>query len=52
MDVEIIDIDEQPELAKQYGITSVPTFIVYVCGKKAVRTQGHQRGGLPDALWV
>ena len=39
MDVEIIDIDAQPELAKQYGVTSVPTFFVYLCGKTAVRTQ-------------
>ena len=39
VDVQIIDIDEQPELARQYGIASVPTFFVYVCGKKAVRTQ-------------
>jgi thioredoxin 1 len=39
VDVEIIDIDERPELAKQYGVTSVPTFFVYVCGKTAVRTQ-------------
>jgi len=39
VDVEIIDIDAQPDLAKQYGVTSVPTFFVYVCGRKAVRTQ-------------
>ena len=39
VDVQIIDIDEQPELARQYGVASVPTFFVYVCGKKAVRTQ-------------
>ena len=39
VDVEIIDIDAQPELAKQYGVTSVPTFFVYQCGKPAVRTQ-------------
>jgi thiol-disulfide isomerase/thioredoxin len=38
-EVEIIDIDEHAELAKQYGVTSVPTFFVYVCGKTAVRTQ-------------
>jgi thiol-disulfide isomerase/thioredoxin len=39
VEVEIIDIDAQPELAKQYGVASVPTFFVYVCGKRAVRTQ-------------
>ena len=38
-DVQIIDIDKQPELARQYGVSSVPTFFVYVCGKEAVRTQ-------------
>ena len=39
VDVQIIDIDEQPALARQYGVSSVPTFFVYVCGKEAVRTQ-------------
>lgn len=39
VEVEIVDIDKNPELARQYGVTSVPTFFVYVCGKKAVRTQ-------------
>lgn len=38
VDVQIIDIDERPDLARQYGITSVPTFIVYVCGREPVRT--------------
>ena len=38
VDVEIIDIDDRPDLAKKYGVTSVPTFIVYVCGKTPVRT--------------
>jgi thiol-disulfide isomerase/thioredoxin len=38
VDVEIIDIDAHPDLAKKYGITEVPTFIVYVCGKVPVRT--------------
>jgi len=39
VDVEIIDIDARPDLAAKYGVTSVPTFFVYVCGKIAVRTQ-------------
>jgi thiol-disulfide isomerase/thioredoxin len=38
VDVEITDIDEHPDLARKYGVTSVPTFIVYVCGKTPVRT--------------
>jgi thioredoxin 1 len=37
VDVEIIDIDAHPDLAKKYGVTEVPTFIVYVCGKAPVR---------------
>jgi len=39
VEVEIVDIDKNPELARRYGVTSVPTFFVYVCGKKTVRTQ-------------
>jgi len=39
VEVEIVDIDKHPELARRYGGTSVPTFFVYVYGKKAVRTQ-------------
>ncbi len=38
VDVEIIDIDAQPNLAAKYGVASVPTFFVYVCGKSTVRT--------------
>jgi len=39
VEVEIVDIDENPEMARRYGVTSVPMFLVYVCGRKAVRTQ-------------
>ena len=38
VDVKTIDIDGHSELARKYGVTSVPTFIVYVYGKKPVRT--------------
>jgi len=37
-DVEIIDIDAHPDLARKHGVTSVPTFIVYVSGRKPART--------------
>ena len=38
VDVEIIDIDAHPDLARKYAVTEVPTFIVYVCGNEPVRT--------------
>jgi hypothetical protein len=38
VDVQIIDIDQHPDLARKHGITSVPTFIIYICGKEPVRT--------------
>lgn len=39
VEVQIVDIDADPELARKYGVTSVPTFFVYVGGKQVVRTQ-------------
>ncbi len=37
--VWIIDIDKTPDFAIAYEITSVPTFLVYVEGKRTTRTQ-------------
>ena len=42
VDVEIIDIDAHSDLAKKHNVSSVPTFIVYVCGKAPVRTNDIQ----------
>lgn len=39
VDVQEVDIDANPEMTSRYEVTSVPTFFVYVCGRKAVRTQ-------------
>jgi len=39
VEVQIVDIDQHPELARKYGVTSVPTFFVYVHGQTTVRTQ-------------
>ena len=36
--VEIVDIDECPQIARQYSISLVPTFLIYVDGKKTERT--------------
>lgn len=38
VDVRRYDIDENPAMAKQYGITAVPTYIFYQCGRKPLRT--------------
>lgn len=35
-----VDIDEQQELAAQYRITSVPTFLVFKSGEKVARSVG------------
>lgn len=37
-----IDTDEAPEIAQQYGIMSIPTFIVFKDGKPAAQTLGAQ----------
>ena len=37
--VKRIDIDEQSDLAKQYHITSIPTFILHPNTKHELRTQ-------------
>ena len=35
-----IDVDECPEIAQQYGIMSIPTFIVFKGGVPAAKTLG------------
>ena len=40
-EVTHIDIDRQPELAKRYGVTSVPTFFIRANGEE-VQTQDIQ----------
>lgn len=37
-----IDIDENPEIAQQYGVMSIPTFIVFKGGQPAAKTLGAQ----------
>ncbi len=33
-----IDIDQQPDLARQYGVTAVPTYFYYECNQSPVKT--------------
>lgn len=40
-----VDVDEQPELAKQFGVMSIPTLIIFKGGKileQAVGARGKQ----------
>ncbi len=37
-----VDIDESPELAVQYGITAVPTLLVFSGGKAVQQAMGFQ----------
>ena len=39
VDVRIVDIDRNSDLARRYGVKSVPTFFVYVGNRQPVRTE-------------
>ncbi len=47
-DVVRVDIDKQPDTARQYQVSSVPTFILYRVGKEVLRT--HDIGKVKRAL--
>jgi len=38
VDVRIVDIDANPDMAREYNIVSVPTFLVYVGDRQVART--------------
>lgn len=37
-----INVDEEPELAQQFGVSSIPTLILFKDGKEAARMVGVQ----------
>lgn len=37
IDFAVIDIDEQPQIARTHGVTGVPSFIVFRCGREVLR---------------
>ncbi|KAI5466817.1 PITH domain-containing protein [Mariannaea sp. PMI_226] len=45
-----VDNDAQPDLSKQYGITALPTFIVFREGKEIERVQGADRQKLQGII--
>ena len=39
VDVRVYDVDQNPEMARKYGITATPTYIFYLCGgNRSART--------------
>jgi thiol-disulfide isomerase/thioredoxin len=38
--VRIVDVNQQSALAQEYGITSLPTFVLVVSGREVMRQQG------------
>lgn len=45
-----INVDEQPELAAQYGITAIPTFLVFKDGQKADEVRSANANALKKAV--
>ena len=37
-----VDVDQQPELARQYKVMSIPTFLVFKNGEMVKRDMGYQ----------
>jgi thioredoxin 1 len=48
--VGTVDIDDQQELAQQFGVMSIPTFILFVDGKPANKMVGADIGGLNNLV--
>ena len=42
VEVYKIDIDQNPDIASQYGVTSIPTFIAFQDGQPIAKTLGAQ----------
>ena len=38
VEVQVINIDTRPDLARKYGVTTIPVYFVYVCGRDVQRT--------------
>ena len=46
-----INVDERPEIAKEYGVTSIPTLLIFRDGAPACRLVGLQsRATVTDAI--
>lgn len=46
-----VNVDEEPELARQFGIVSIPTLIVFENGKAVRRSMGYRPKSEIEAFW-
>ncbi len=47
-----LDVDEEPEIAAQFGISSIPTLIVFKAGKPAKKSIGVQPKAAIEAMLI
>lgn len=46
-----VNVDEEPELARQFGIVSIPTLIVFENGKAVRQSMGYRPKSEIEAFW-
>lgn len=46
-----VNVDEEPELARQFGIVSIPTLIVFENGKAVRLSMGYRPKSEIEAFW-
>ena len=49
--VDKVNVDEEPELARQFGIVSIPTLIVFENGKAVRQSMGYRPKSEIEAFW-
>ena len=51
LEVGKVNVDEEPDLARRFGITAIPTLVIMKGGKEAGRIQGYMpKAQLADAI--
>ena len=45
-----IDVDEHPDVAQQYGVTAMPTFMLFKAGEKKGEMKGANASGLKNLV--
>ena len=49
--MQVIDVDQQPDVAKQFRITGVPTYVAFKDGREIGRVEGAASYEKLAALW-